>query len=172
VATARSNRLEIGKIGAPHGLAGDVHATLHNASSEALERAGRVFVVADQGERELTLRLVRAHGRGIVLGFEGVTDRDAALGLRGSRLEVARSHLPPLAQGEYYLVDLVGADVIGPEGSIGVVTGIATHPSIAALVVLLKDGRSAEQLLGERWVRRVDAEAGRIELDNLDGLVV
>jgi 16S rRNA processing protein RimM len=172
VARARPNRLEIGRIGAPHGLAGDVHATLHNAGSEALERAGRVFAVGKEGERELELRHVRAHGRGIVIGFAGVADRDRAAELRGSRLEVERSRLPPLAPGEYYLVDLVGADVVGPAGPVGVVTGIATHPSVAALVVRLVDGRTAEQPLAAPWVARVDADAGRIELDSLDGLVV
>lgn len=172
VARARPNRLEIGKIGAPHGLAGDVHAALHDRASDALERAGRVFAVSDEGERELELRLVRPHGRGIVLGFRGVTDRDAAAALRGSRLEMERAELPPLAAGEYYLIDLVGADVVGPGGPVGVVTGIATHPSVAALIVALVDGRTAEQPLAAPWVARVDAEAGRIELDNLDGLVV
>jgi 16S rRNA processing protein RimM len=108
----------------------------------------------------------------MLLGFEGVDDRDAALALRGARLEVERRLLPPLAPGEYYLVDLVGADVLGPAGPVGVVTGIATHPSIAALVLRLTDGRTAEQPLSEPWVKRVDATAGRIELESLDGLVV
>jgi hypothetical protein len=36
----------------------------------------------------------------------------------------------------------------------------------------LTDGRTAEQPLAPHWVARVDAEAGRIELENLDGLVV
>jgi 16S rRNA processing protein RimM len=172
VARERPNRLEIGKIGAPHGLRGDVHASLHFAASEALSRAGRVVVVTDDGPRELTLRLAHSHGRGMLLGFQGIDDRDAALALRGARLEMERSALPPLAEGEYYLVDLVGADVQGPAGPVGVVVGIASHPSIASLVIRLTDGRTAEQPLAPHWVARVDVDAGRIELENLDGLVV
>jgi 16S rRNA processing protein RimM len=172
VATERPNRLEIGKIGAPHGLRGDVHASLHFAASDALSRAAHVVLVGADGPREMALRSVRPHGRGIVLGFEGVDDRDAALTLRGARLEMERSFLPPLAEGEYYLVDLVGAHVEGPSGPVGIVTAIASHPSIASLVIRLVDGRTAEQPLAPHWVGRVDAEAGRIELNNLDGLVV
>jgi 16S rRNA processing protein RimM len=172
VARERPHRLEIGKIGAPHGLKGDVHATLHFAASDALGIAENVVVIGEQGPREMSLRSARPHGRGIVLGFHGIDDRDAAAALRGSRLEIERSLLPPLGPGEYYLIDLIGADVQGPEGPVGIVTGIAPYPSMASLVIRLTDGRTAEQPLAPHWVSRVDADAGRVELDNLDGLVV
>jgi 16S rRNA processing protein RimM len=172
VASERSDRLEIGRIGAPHGLRGDVHASLHFAGSEALSRAKRVTLRSDSGTRELALRLVRPHGRGIVLGFEGIEDRDAAATLRGSWLEIERRLLSPLAPGEYYLVDLIGASVVGPEGPVGEVVGIASHPSIACLELKLTDGRLAEQPLADQWVARVDVDAGRVELASLDGLVV
>ena len=172
MATERSNRLEIGRIGAPHGLRGDVHATLHFAGSDALAGAGRVTLIQAGGERQLALRLVRPHGRGVVVGFEGIDDRDAALALRGARLEVDRAILPPLAEGEYYLVDLIGATAVGPEGPVGEVIGITAHPSISTLELRLTDGRVAELPLMAPWVGRVDVEARRVELTSLDGLVV
>jgi 16S rRNA processing protein RimM len=166
------DRLEIGRIGAPHGLKGDVHVTLHFAGSDSLAPGVRAWLVADTGARELTLRSFRAHGRGWVAGFEGVADRDRALELRGGRLEVERGLLPQLAEGEYYLVDLIGATAVGPDGPVGEVIGIASHPSVASLELRLLDGRIAEQPLAPPWVARVDAAAGRIELASLDGLVV
>jgi len=172
VARERSNRLEIGRIGAPHGLRGDVHASLHFAGSDALSAGGRVTLLQDGAERELGLRSVRPHGRGIVLGFEGIEDRDAAATLRGARLEVERRLLPPLAAGEYYLVDLIGATVVGPEGRVGEVLGITAHPSISTLELRLADGRVAELPLTPPWVARVDVDAGCVELASLDGLVV
>ncbi len=165
------DRLEIGKIGAPHGLKGDVHVTLHFAESDALAPGARAWLVTGGGARELTLRSFRPHGRAWVAGFEGVVDRDRALELRGARLEVDRSLLPPLGEGEYYLVDLVGATVLGPDGPVGEVIGIKSHPSVTSLELRLLDGRLAEQPLAPPWVARVDAPAGRIELASLDGLV-
>jgi 16S rRNA processing protein RimM len=169
---ARASRLEIGRIGAPHGLRGDVHATLHFEGSEALAAGVRVWLLGAFGTRELVLRSAHAHGRGILLGFEGVDDRDAAVAIRGARLELERSALPPLDAGEYYLIDLVGATAIGPDGPIGEVVGIATHPSVASLELRLADGRIAEQPLSAPWVKSVDVDAGRVELASLDGLVV
>jgi 16S rRNA processing protein RimM len=169
---ARASRLQIGKIGPPHGLRGDVHATLHFAESDALAPGVHAWVLGNGAPRELVVRSAQSHGRGILLGFEGVDDRDAALGLRGARLELERSALPPLAAGEYYLVDLIGATVIGPDGPLGEVTGIETHPSVTSLTLRLTDGRVVEQPLSAPWVKHVDADAGRIELESLDGLVI
>lgn len=169
---ARSRRLEIGRIGSPHGLGGEVRVVLHFSGSEALDGARSVFVVTKDGAREVAIASVRPHGRAVLLSLEGVSDRNAAEALRGARLEMDRSALPALADGEYYLVDLIGATVTGPDGPVGEVTGIATHPSMASVEVRLRDGRQAEQPLSAPWVTRVDAEAGTIELANLDGLVV
>lgn len=171
-AASRQRRLEIGRIGAPHGLAGELRVTLHFAGSDVLEHARSLVAVTEAGERELVVRAARPHGPAVLLTVEGVNDRDAALALRGARVEVERSVLPPLAAGEYYLVDLIGATVLGPDGPIGEVTGIATHPSVSSVELKLKDGRAAEQLLSEPWVTRVDVDAGTIELSSLDGLVV
>jgi 16S rRNA processing protein RimM len=168
----RRQRLEIGRIGAPHGLAGELRVTLHFAGSDVLEHAKTLVCVTEHGERELTVRAARPHGAGVLLRVEGVNDRDAAVALRGARIEVERSLLPPLAEGEYYLVDLIGATVIGPEGPVGKVTGIATHPSVSCLELELGDGRRAEQLLSEPWVSRVDVDAGTVELASLGGLVI
>jgi 16S rRNA processing protein RimM len=168
----RRQRLEIGRIGAPHGLAGELRVTLHFAGSDVLEHAKTLVCVSDRGERELIVRAARPHGPGVLLRVDGVNDRDAALALRGCRIEVERSVLPPLAEGEYYLVDLIGAAVLGPDGPVGKVTGIATHPSVSCLELELGDGRRAEQPLVDRWVSRVDAEAGTVELSSLDGLVI
>jgi 16S rRNA processing protein RimM len=169
---ARASRLEIGRIGAPHGLRGDVHATLHFEGSGALTPGARVHVAGANGPRELVLRSAQAHGRGMLLGFEGIDDRDAAATLRGARLELERSALPPLADGEYYLVDLIGATAFGPDGPVGEIVGVAAHPSVTTLELRLTDGRVAEQPLTAPWVKRVDVDAGRVELENLDGLVV
>jgi 16S rRNA processing protein RimM len=97
----RARRLEIGRIGSPHGLGGEVRVTLHFSGSEALEGARSVFVVTKDGTREVAIAAVRPHGRAVLLLLEGVTDRNAAEALRGARIELERSALPALADGEY-----------------------------------------------------------------------
>lgn len=56
----------------------------------------------------LTLKALRAGSNGAIARFAEVADRNAAEALRGTELTVPRSALPPLGEGEYYHVDLIG----------------------------------------------------------------
>src|SRR5690606_39102777 len=120
---------------------------------------------------------VRATGKGVLLGLEGVTDCDGAEALRGYRLFVERAALPPLEPGEYYLADLVGCAVelsAGAEGGprkIGVVRQVRPDPSVDTLVIEAPDGGLVEQPLGDSWVASVDVASRRVELSNEDGLI-
>jgi len=61
--------------------------------------------------------------------------------------------------------------VLGPEGEIGEVTGIASHPTVDVIVLRLSDGSSAEQALAEPWLASVDVAARQVILNSLDGLM-
>jgi 16S rRNA processing protein RimM len=165
-------RLEIGRLGAAHGLAGELSVKPFFEGSAALLSVPRVWLVSDAGEREVAIEGARRHGPRVLVKLAGVADRTAAERLTGARIEVERSLLPPLAPGEYYLADLVGVDVVGPEGTLGVVTRVLTHPTLDAVEIRLSDGRTAEQPLVAPFVARVDVAERRIELATLDGLML
>jgi 16S rRNA processing protein RimM len=64
----------------------------------------------------LTLKSVRGGPNGTIARFAEVADRNAAEALRGTELSVPRSALPPLGEGEYYHVDLLGLPAVSDEG--------------------------------------------------------
>ena len=80
---APSWRLEIGRIGRPHGLRGDVMVTLTTNHDERVA-VGTTWWV---GDREVDGRVERAphQGRHIV-HLSGLDDRDAAAALTGARV--------------------------------------------------------------------------------------
>lgn len=151
---------------------------LHFAESDALHRVDAVLLESPRGERtSRRIASVRATGKGVLLGLDGVTNCDGAEALRGYRLLVERSALPPLEPGEYYLADLVGCAVELREGAsggrrvIGVVRQVRPDPSVDTLVIEAPDGSLVEQPLGEAWVASVDVAARRVELSSEDGLI-
>jgi len=103
--------------------------------------------------------------------LQGVDDRNAAETLHGAAVSVRRDALPALDPGEYYLVDLIGAKVTGPDGEIGEVTGVVSHPTVDVIVLRLPDGKSAEQPLSAPWLSHVDVAARQVVLHSLDGLM-
>ena len=113
----------------------------------------------------------RHTAKGALVKFVGVVDMDAAEALRDYVVLADRALLPPLQPGEYYLSDLVGATVSGPEGTIGTVREVCIHPTIETIVIDRAEGGSVELPLVDEWLGKVDTEAGQIELLSLDGLL-
>ena len=164
--------VEIGRIGRAHGIRGEVRVHLHWSESDALQHVDEVLVTREKHPPQ-SMRIERARpaGKGVLLKFSGIDDRDAAEALRGRGVSVPHEALPPLADGEYYLSDLVGARVVGPDGDVGRVVEVRIHPSVDSLVIETKDGERREQAIAEPWIARVDATEGIVELASLDGLI-
>jgi 16S rRNA processing protein RimM len=164
--------VEIGVVTRPHGVRGDVRIRLHWAESDALERVKSVDLVRD-GKPLGARRLVSARRTpdAILVKFEGVDDRDAAERLRGADVRVDRDALPALEPGEYYLCDLIGARVVAPDGPVGEVVEVRTHPSVDTLVVKTADGSLVEQAIADPWIASVDTERRVVELSTRDGLI-
>jgi 16S rRNA processing protein RimM len=160
----------LAEVARPHGLNGELRLKLYNADSDLLTRRPPARLVMPGGEaRAITLRAVRAVPNALLVRIEGVADRDAAEGLRGARLEVARSELEPTDDDEYYHVDLEGCRVELAGEPIGRVERVASYPTCDALVVVTAQGKLEVPLQGA-YVTRIDIEAGVIELSTLDGL--
>jgi 16S rRNA processing protein RimM len=138
----------VGRVGRPHGTAG---AFVVEDASEAPGRLASGATVFVASEPATVLEAKRAGGR-LVLRL----DRRVP---RGSRLEVPRSWLPPLEQGSYYVVDLIGLPV---EEEGGRPLGRVEHvePGVANDVLELDSGLRLP--LVEDCVRNVDLDRRRI----------
>ncbi|MDG5487282.1 ribosome maturation factor RimM [Sphingomonas sp. BGYR3] len=73
----------------------------------------------------LTLKALRDGPNGAIARFAEVRDRNTAEAMRGTELTVPRAALPPLGEGEYYHVDLIGLPVVTDDGvAVGSVVAI------------------------------------------------
>jgi 16S rRNA processing protein RimM len=164
--------IHMGRIARAHGVTGELEIRPDWAESDGLLRAKEVVLESDSGALEVrAVRSSRRTPKGILMSLDGVTDRDAAEARRGYAVRVARDGLPKLGQGEYYLCDLVGANVDSPEGPVGRVVEVQMYPSVDALVIEAEDGERFEQPLLDDWVAQVDVAARRVTLASRDGLI-
>ena len=135
------------------------------ADETTLIRAGRWHVVREPSparagvERWLRIEKARRHGAGVVAKPESCEDRDAALALKGAQVGVRRADFPPLPEGEYYWVDLVGCAVGNREGEpLGNVTSLDDHGAHAILrtdaghLIPFVDAYVLDVLPGERRI--------------------
>lgn len=117
-------RIALAAVAGAHGVKGELRLKLFSDNVESLSRHEKLHV----GGVERRLLFVRDGGKTAVARFEGVGDRSAAEALRGSLIEVDRSALPPLEEGEYYHADLISLPVVDRGGEeIGTVTAVENY---------------------------------------------
>jgi 16S rRNA processing protein RimM len=136
-------------VGKPHGL--DGHFVVERASVDPARfaRGARVWIGREPAEVVSAKRVGR--GRLAIR-----LDREAE---RGSELEVPRTELPPPAEDEYYVTDLIGLEVVEAEGrQLGRVAGVYTGVANDALEL---DSGIALPLV-EDCVLEVDLERRRV----------
>ena len=101
--------LLVAQIGAAHGVRGEVRITTFTADPMAIG-AYKTLVLAD-GSPGPTLLSVRPAKGAVVARVKGSDDRNGAELLRGMKLFIARTDLPPADEDEFYLADLIGLAV-------------------------------------------------------------
>lgn len=152
-------RVALAAVAGAHGVKGEVRLKLFTDSAAGLAPYEKVYV----GGTERRLLNVRDGGKAAIARFEGLADRSAAEALRGSLVEVDRSALPPLEEGEYYHSDLVGLDCVDREGqSIGTVSAIENFGAGDLLEIALTNGRKSLIAFRDGIA---DLDDGRIVLD-------
>lgn len=163
--------VKIGQITSPHGVRGEV----------------RVYPLTDFPERFVNLRRVLlgdaarpigVHFRGtvknlVILELEGVTDRDQAEKLRLQYVQVPRSEVHPLPEGHYYVYDLIGLDVVDPEGKpLGKLVAVDTANPAHDLYVVETAPRKRHMVPAVReFVKAIDLAAGKMVIAPIPGLL-
>jgi 16S rRNA processing protein RimM len=152
-----TKRVLVGEIGRPHGVRGLLKLRCFTADPAAIASYGPL--TDEAGTRRFALTLL-AEG---LARIEGITDRDAAARLTGTRLYVERDRLPPPEEEEYYLADLIGLPAVTAAGeALGTVRAVEDHGGGAFLI--LDDGTGKERLLPftRAVVPVVDLAGGRL----------
>jgi 16S rRNA processing protein RimM len=133
-------RVALAAVAGAHGVKGEVRLKLFSDSAASLASHQSVYV----GGVERRLLQVRDGGKAAIARFEGVGGRSAAEALRGQVVEVDRSALPPLEEGEYYHADLVGLSCVDREGKpVGTVVAVENFGAGDLLEVELTDARKS-----------------------------
>jgi 16S rRNA processing protein RimM len=133
-------RVALAAVAGAHGVKGEVRLKLLGDSLASLASHRQVYV----GGVEHRLLHIREGGKTALARFAGVDDRSTAEALRGQLLEVERTALPPLEEGEYYHADLVGLPCIDRGGqSVGCVVAVENFGAGDLLEVELPDGRTS-----------------------------
>ncbi len=161
-------RIAVGRINGIWGLKGHVKVTPLSSNPERLTEGAVVFVL---GRLTKILEVVSPQGYPIVR-FQGYPDRTAAERLRDTLIEIDETDLPPLPEGEYYVDDLVGLDVVTTEGEpVGQLTEVLGTGANDVYVVARPGKRDALIPAIDGVLISVDLAEHRMVIDAVPGLL-
>lgn len=173
---------EMGRIIRPHGVVGEMKVAPETDDPDRFHSLETVHVGVDETSTTsfdiVSVRMQPSkHGITVLLGLSGISDRAGAQSMAKQRVFALESDLPPLEEGEYYLSDLVGLSVHLMEGDssgdepIGTVVDVRETPGQDLLVIKKETGGQVMVPIVDEFVVAVDIEAGRLDLDPIEGLI-
>jgi 16S rRNA processing protein RimM len=145
MADASSKKLLMGRIGAAHGIKGEVRITSFTEEPLALVDYGPL--TTDKPGLVIEIEAARATTNVLVARLKGVTDRNAAEKLNGVELFVHRDKLPPPADDDdFYHADLIGLEARLVDGTVlGTVTAVPNYG--ASDLIEVRDLRTGDTFL-------------------------
>ena len=162
----------LGKIIKPHGIRGEVKVRLYNCDSKTLKMGQSVWVKSEGNDpiiyviEKLNLQSDKSR-----LKFKNVNDRNSAELLRDFTLSVCRDEFPETVDEEFYLVDLIGFNVIDQAGKkVGKVSDIMENPANDILMILDGDKEHLIPMVDD-FVTLFDFEKKQVTINLIDGLI-
>lgn len=165
-----SDLICVGAIAGAFGVNGEIRLKSFCAIPEDIVSYSPL--TTEDASQSYTIALARPINNGFAARLGGVTSKEQADALRGTRLFARRDQLPSLPDDEYYYTDLVGLEVLDTGGTLlGHVKSVLNHGA-ADLLEIHGDGLKDTVLLPFTLaaVPTVDLTKGRIIADPPDGL--
>jgi 16S rRNA processing protein RimM len=158
-----ANRICVARIGAAHGVRGEVKLWSFTEDPAAVAHYGPLET--QDGTRCFEIEALRAAKDHFVARIAGVNDRDAAEKLRNIELYIPRARLPKIEEADtFYHADLVGLDAVAPDGT-RVGTVHALHNFGAGDIIEIAPAGGGDPLMlpfNETTVPKIDVAARQI----------
>ena len=165
-----TDRVCVGAVAGSFGVRGEVRLKSFCAEPEDIASYGPL--TDENGKSSWTLKLTRPVKGGFAAKLSGITSKEAAEALRGTRLYAPRESLPNLPDDEYYHADLIGLTVVDTGGdTLGRIKAVLNHGA-GDLLEIAVEGRKQPVLLPFTVanVPTVDLASGKVIADPPDGV--
>ncbi len=161
-----------------HGIRGEVVIYVTTDEPEDRFAVGSVLATDPTAAGPLTVESMRVHTSSgadrLLIGFDGIDDRDAAERLRGVKLLVDPGSIAPTDDpDEFHDFQLIGLPVeLAASGEqVGQIARVSHGPGADMLIVGRPDGRQTLIPFVKAIVPVVDLDAGRVAITPPEGLL-
>ena len=170
--------LLVGRFGRAHGVRGEVKLIPETDDPERLGSLPTLYVgkapqeAAAHPHRVASVRFQPTkRGPVAVVRLEAVETREGAETLRGQEAYASEADLPPLADDEVFVHDLIGLPVVTEDGeAVGTLADVMALPAHDVFVVRRPGHPDAMVPAVPAFIASADPDAGRIVVRPIEGL--
>lgn len=169
----KSSLVNIGRIGSPVGIKGELKIWLHAPDSKNLKEGKHLLLKRGNKQIECDVQKVRNQKNCRIAKLSGVDDRDKAEMLGSMEVYIKESDMEKLPDGEYYVRDLIGYDVVNIENGsiIGQLTDVIQNTGQSILEINIGKEHNALIPAVDEFLKKIDPENRRIEVKLIPGLL-
>ena len=164
--------IEIGQIVNTFGIKGFVKANPWVNDVTRFDDLKKVYIKIRKELKELEIEEVKYHKNQVLIKFKGIETVEEAETLRNAIIEIDRSDVITLEEGEYFIADLLQSEVFSDEGEkLGILGDIYNTGSNDIYVVKNELGKSILLPGIPEVLKDIDVENKKITVHLLKGLV-
>jgi 16S rRNA processing protein RimM len=161
--------VEIGVVGRPHSIYGEVRIFLHNRDSSQLSRENDLLIGQPDKLERYALGGIRETTKYHIARLKSVSTREAVEKLKGAKVFVERSRLPNLESDEFYVADLIGLAAWDGDQLLGRIVSSRAAGGVE-VIQIAGEQDEVEVPLVEQYVESLDLTGGRVNLTGTDVL--
>ena len=164
--------LELGQIVNTFGIKGMVKIKPFTDDVEQFEQLQTIYIKKKNSKKEYEIEEVKYHKNMILLKLKGIENPEQAETLRESYVLISREKAKKLEEGTYYIVDMIGLEVITEEGEkLGILEDIFNTGSNDIYVVKNDLGKQILLPAIEEVIKKIDIENRKITVHLIKGLI-
>lgn len=164
--------LRVGVISSTHGVRGEVKVFPTTDDNQRFKKLKEVILDTGKEQIRLPIESVRFFKQMVILKFKGIDTLNEAEIYKGKDLLVTRENAVPLAENEYFIYDIIGAEVVSEEGEpIGTLTEVLATGANDVYVVETVEGKEILLPVINDCVKDIDIENKRVTVHFMPGLL-
>ena len=161
----------IGVITSPHGVRGEVSIFATTEDPDRFRTLEKVYFDMKGEMKPYNVTGCKFKKNMPVLKFEGIDSIDDIEKFRGVDIYVDREDAIPLEEGEYYIADVLGFDVISEDGHIGVLDDYFDNAADQTIFVVKCDDGTVKYIPDvEEFILDVNMDEHTINVHLIEGM--
>ncbi len=163
--------LRVGVIANTHGIRGEVKVFPTTDDVTRFNKLKQIFIDTGKELMELEISAVKYFKNLVILKFKGIDNINDIEKYKGKDLLITRENAVPLEENEYFIYDIIGAEVIEENNNIvGILKEVLTTGANDVYVVKTPEGKEILLPVIPDCVKEINVEEKKVIISLMPGL--